>query len=87
MNVLSMADFRKLKQDEIDGVTPCIITYNGEPVGIYAKPEEVVVVSDLHIVMRNRFKGMEQKARMGMPPPLLKKISDIREARPPVVED
>ncbi len=69
MNTITGAQFRRLSQEGMMSSLPLIITHNDNPTAVVARPEDVVILSDLHPRMRNMIKAMEKRARMGMPPP------------------
>jgi len=66
MNILPISMIRQKKVDEVLALLPIKITSDGEIVAVMAKPDDIIVVQDLHPRVRNMLKALEAKARMGM---------------------
>jgi len=69
MREMSAADFRKATKAVIKSMLPAAITYEGVVEFIACRPEDIIVVSDLHISVRNALKAQEGRIRAGMPKP------------------
>jgi len=75
---MSKSDFCRLSIKEIRDLIPFELTADGHQLAIVCKPEDVIVVSDLHIRMRNKLKAQEKRARMGMPSPERVSADEVR---------
>ena len=51
----------------LKSLLPLEVLYDGELAFVLCNVEDVIVVSDLHIRVRNMLKALEKKARGGMP--------------------
>lgn len=76
MERVAISDWRTWKVDKINENIPMMITIEGVDTFLLDRPENIIVVSDLHPRVRNRLKALEYKARAGMagfqptPPPV-----------------
>ena len=80
MKQMTVKQLRSMKVGEIVENLPFILRGSrdyGEvkPIAIVGKPDEVIVVSDLHPVMRERLLNIERLARSTMPEP--EKVEDV----------
>jgi len=48
---------------------PFRVLFEGEPIGIFSRVEDVMVMSDLHPRVQQQFRAREQLVRRGMPKP------------------
>lgn len=69
MNILTFSKLVQLGGSKIAKLLPATITVDGEPKFIICKEEDVIVIGDHHIRVRNMLKAMDKKARAGMPKP------------------
>jgi len=67
MRKMNVGEFRRLSKEGMEEVAPVELLFEGEPIGLFVKKDDVMVISDLHIRVRNRFKAQEAIVRMGMP--------------------
>ena len=60
--------FSRLKQlgEKVKSYLPATVTIDGVPLFIISAESDVVVISDLHIRVRNMLKAIENRARIGM---------------------
>ena len=68
MKKISWKELRTAPLEELKKVMPAIVEYNGEPVGVFANLDGVIVIEDLHPRVQHILKAHETRARMGMPP-------------------
>ena len=68
MNQITWSKLTTVGARKIAEKLPMEVTLDGEPMFIISKAEDVIVVSDLHIRVRNMLKAMEKRARIGMHP-------------------
>ena len=68
MRTIALSDFRRYGKDEVTNLLPILITIEGEVKIVAAKPDEIIVLSDLHPRVRTMLKMLERRARAGMPP-------------------
>ena len=59
-----------MNKQEIIEAMPCTILSDGEPIAVLSKAEDVIVISDLHIRVRNQLRAREAVVRRGMPKPI-----------------
>ncbi len=64
---------------KIKKLLPLEVTVDGEPSYIVCNVADVIVVSDLHIRVRNMLKAQEKRARMGMPAVEKVTVEDITD--------
>ena len=70
MKLIPISEFRRLAGKEgLQAVSPCAITVDGDVVGYFGSADDFLFVADLHIRVRNQFRALEKKVRMGMPKP------------------
>lgn len=74
MKQITLSDFRELSVGKMQEILPCIVTASidhGEvkPFIVMGKPEDIVIIADLPILMRQKILATEQLARAGMPKP------------------
>jgi len=69
MRVIALSDFHRMRKDEVLGVLPALITIEGEVEMVIVKPSDIIVIGDMHPRVQAQLRALEQKARMGMPPP------------------
>lgn len=70
MNTITFSTFSHTGANKVGKLLPAIITVDGEPAFIIGKAEDIIVISDLHIRVRNMLKALEKRARAGMPKPV-----------------
>jgi len=66
MRVISIGEFKRLRIEEIKAAMPFRLTAGGEPFAFVAAEKDIIVISDLHIRVRNQMKAKEKLARSGM---------------------
>lgn len=66
MKAINKADLRLITNPELKEILPVILLGNGEPVCVLVKPEDVVVIGDMHPAVRRQFKAKERLVRNGM---------------------
>lgn len=69
MRQIAISEFRKLSAAEIEIMLPLTLLADGKPIAYITRQEDVVVISDLHIRVQNKFRALEKKVRIGMPKP------------------
>jgi len=70
MNIIQWTEFKRMAGvDEIVKSTPSLVTFDGEVVGIFANPDLVITLEDLAPRIKAQLRGLELKARAGMPDP------------------
>ncbi len=62
---MPFSKLRPLGKDRLVEVLPVVVTSDGESFAIMAKPEDVIVLSNMHPIMRKRLKDLEAIARAG----------------------
>ena len=67
MKTIGMADFRRMNTEQLKEVMPLLVTFDGEPWAYFVDAKDIIVVSDLHIRVRNNLRAQEKRARIGMP--------------------
>jgi len=67
MNQISVSEFRKLSLLAMRAIKPVIVTFDGDPVGIFCDPAKIIVIEDLHPRVQIQLRALEKKARSGMP--------------------
>ena len=78
MKVLPISELRRLSGTEMKDAAPIIVTIEGKEELILAGINDVIVINDLHPRLRNRFKAMEKRARIGMPAPIKVIAADVK---------
>ena len=63
--------FSRLKQlgEKVKSYLPATVTIDGVPLFVISAESDVIIVSDLHIRVRNMLKAQEKRARIGMQKP------------------
>ena len=69
MNVLTFSKLTQLGGSKVAKFLPAMVTVDGEPTFVISKAEDVIIVADLNIRVRNMLRARERKARAGMPKP------------------
>jgi len=64
---MSWSDMKRLKASEALELVPFDVTSDGQRLFTVCNEEDVIVVKDLHIRVRNALRAQEKKARAGMP--------------------
>ncbi len=82
MNTMSLGEFKRLRVESIEAVLPLGITVEGAPAWVITRQEDVIVVKDLHIRVRNMLRMQEKKARMGMDAGKQIFADDVQEPMP-----
>jgi hypothetical protein len=67
MNVIQKSKFLNMGVKKQQELLPCKLTVDDEVVMVCAKPEDIIVVGDLNIFVRQQLKAREELARQGMP--------------------
>ena len=67
MKKLAKTKFLALSSKKQVELLPCKLTVDGEVVYVVAKPEDIIVIGDLNIFVRQQLKAREELARQGMP--------------------
>ena len=67
MKVISWSGMVKAGAPKVKALCPIMVTVDGEPAFIVCQEEDVILISDLHIRVRNMLRAMEKRARVGMP--------------------
>lgn len=70
MDIIPKATFSRLGIEAIKGVKPCLVTADGEVIGLWVDPDDIVCLMDLHPRVKTQFKTREQMVRKGMPSPV-----------------
>ena len=66
MERVAISDWRTWKVAQINENLPLMITIEGVDAFLIDRPENIIVVSDLHPRVRNNLKALEYRARAGM---------------------
>ena len=66
MNTTPVSKFRMLSKEDMLELRPVILTFDGEPIGVFADPNGVVVIEDMHPAVRQSFRAKENVIRSGM---------------------
>ena len=66
MNVLPISEIRKRTVGELQELMPLKMLADGEPFAILVKPNDVIVLADLHPAVRYKLRAREQLARSAM---------------------
>jgi len=56
-----------MKAEEVKAATPFYITHEDEVIGVFADPDAMMVIGDMHPWAQRRFRAMENRIRSGMP--------------------
>jgi hypothetical protein len=70
MDIIPKATFSKLGVESLKNAKPCIVTGEGEVIGLWVDPNDIVCLMDLHPTVRRQFKAREELVRRGMPSPV-----------------
>jgi len=80
MKTVNITILRRMSVEEILGMMPVTVLSDGEPMGVLSKSEDVIVIGDLHIRVRNQFRAREAVVRRGMPKPEKVEIKQKQES-------
>jgi len=70
MRIIPVSEFRRLVGKEaLQAISPCALTHDGEVVGYFGSAGDFLFIGDLHIRVRQQFRALENKVRLGMPKP------------------
>ena len=69
MNIITWSKLKTTPRAEIEAMMPLTVTFDGEPVGIFSKAGDVIVIGDMHPRVQMQLRAREQLARKGMPTP------------------
>ena len=69
MKQVYISAFRKMGMKEMMEASPVTLFFEGNPFGYFGRLEDVIIIADLHPRVQKQFKAMEQRVRLGMPPP------------------
>ena len=69
MKQMLISKFRFPARDKMLEVMPVVLTSDGQPFAVEGKPEDVIVIGDMHPVMKKKMKDLEGIARAGMAKP------------------
>ncbi len=73
MNAMTITDFkqtlRNVELDKLGDYLPIMVYVHEEPKYFFDRVDMVVPLSDIHPRVRAMIRGLEAKARAGMPPP------------------
>lgn len=67
MQQIPKTAFCKLTREGLKDIIPVEITLDGEVIGAFVDPNEIIYIGDLHPYVRNSLKAKEALARSGMP--------------------
>lgn len=67
MRTHAIKDFRNQSKEDLLASLPCEITWNCEPIFICHNSKDMIYIGDMHPRVRQMFKAMENKVRLGMP--------------------
>ena len=67
MQRLPMSKLKSMPAQEIEEAVPLMITVDMADRFVLCKPEDIIYIGDLHPRVKNSFKAIEQKVRVGMP--------------------
>ena len=70
MNRITWREVQTTKSSQIAESLPLEVTSSGEVIGYLVRPEDAIVISDLHPAVRAQLKAREALARQGMPKPV-----------------
>jgi len=56
-----------MSKEEMIFQRPFIITFEGEPIGVFADPAGTLVIGDMHPRVQKQFRVLEGRIRAGMP--------------------
>lgn len=69
MNITTTTDLKKIAGRDLPNLSPIAVTFDGEVVAYIVKPEDVIIIGDLHPRVKKQFRAQEQKVRRGMANP------------------
>jgi len=69
MKTITWSELMRQGAGKIAKSLPVEVTVDGDPKFIINKVGDVIVISDLHIRVRNMLRALEKRARAGMPQP------------------
>jgi len=67
MKTIKWGNFKALRADVAKEMLPLTVTVDGEPMFVVGNIDNIIVLDDLHIRVKNTLKAQEKRARMGMP--------------------
>jgi len=77
---MTYAQFRNIGTGRIKAVLPIELTADGEPFAVVSKPEDVIVIKDMHPRVLHMLRAIELKARMGMPKIAVLTAEEVKES-------
>lgn len=66
MKTITFGEMKRMDGEEFKALMPVTITFNGEAIAIMDKPENVIVVGDLHPRVRDQFLAKSKFIRTSM---------------------
>jgi len=66
METTPISVFRGMGKEELLAKRPLIVTFEGEPIGLWADPNSTITIEDLHPAVRRKFRAMESTIRASM---------------------
>ena len=76
---MTYANFRLVGTKKIQEMLPMQLTADGVPFAVIHRPEDVIVIEDMHPGIIKRLRGLELMARKGMTPIKKVKAEDVKE--------
>lgn len=67
MRQIAISAFRTMSREGLKDIIPAEITFDGDVIGAWVDPNEIIYIGDLHPFVRNSLKAKEALARSGMP--------------------
>lgn len=67
MKQINIGAFQRLSRANLEELGAFEILCDGQTVGYFATKKDFIYVGDMHIRVRNSFRAIEKKVRMGMP--------------------
>ena len=68
MKTFNITEFRRMPLPQLLDSLPALVTSDGMPAFILAKPDEAIIIGDMHPRVQKQLKAQEAKARNGMAP-------------------
>lgn len=66
MNKMAKGEFARLTVKEMKKLMPLIVHVEGENFAIFARPEDIIYIGDMHPRVKNFLRARERLARVGM---------------------
>jgi len=76
MNQVSWSELRRISAANVVPQLPLEVLVDGTPTFVLSGIDDAIVVSDLHVRVKNKLRAMERRARAGMPKPVRIDVED-----------